>query len=70
MLIVYWVRGKIIGTVLCREQFLKFACLFRFSLDLGLLFVCFLWSPYEIGQTIIFLPYGFFFFLSFFSFLA
>jgi len=26
-----------------------------------------LWSPYEIGQTIIFLPCGFFFLLSFFS---
>jgi len=26
-----------------------------------------LWSPYVIGQTIIFLPCGFFFFLPFFS---
>jgi len=36
------------------------------------LFVCLLWSPYVIGQTIIFLPCDFYlsFFLSFFFFLA
>ena len=31
-----------------------------------LLLSLFLWSPYGIGQTVIFLPCGFFFFLSFF----
>ena len=30
----------------------------------------YLWSPYGIGQAIIFLPCGFFFYLSFFFFLA
>jgi len=37
---------------------------------LQLLLLLLLWSPYGIGQTIIFLPCGFFFLLSFFLFLV